>query len=145
MAVVETHKNYLLEWVDDEKTMLRLIIEPGWTWEIAAIAVASLDREIASVKHGIYSIYQFQPGAGKLPKFSAPNIRRILSNEMPNERLAILIGTDGYMMSVLTLVERVYGYLASNAGKVRVVNDFDEALQLIEADKAASAPQASNG
>jgi len=141
MIVVETHEYYRLEWLDEERTILCVVIEPEWTWAVAEMAIKALDREIASVTHDIYSVYLFQPDAGKLPKFSAPNIRRILGNEMPNERLAILVGADGYITSLLSMLQRVYGYLASNASKVRIVNTLDEALKIIEADKAEAISQ----
>jgi len=139
MILVEAGDTYRLEWLDEEKTILRMDIQPGSKWDDAYVAIPALDRAIQSVEHDVYSIYQFQPGAGNLPKFSAPNIKKLLGSVVQNEKLIILVGVDVYFNNILNLLQRIYGYLQANASKIHIIHNFDEALELIEADKELAA------
>jgi hypothetical protein len=48
------HRSY---WHDEEKTILIIRSQKGATWNDAFAAVADQMAHIASVKHGIYTIY----------------------------------------------------------------------------------------
>lgn len=130
---VETARNYKVRWLDDTQTILLLQIESRWTWDDAHVALETLDREIRAVDYDVYTIYHFLPGANKIPSDERiANLKKILSNELANERMIVLVGVESILFTFLSMVTGIYGYLNHNASKIRSVSTLEQAHGLIE-------------
>jgi hypothetical protein len=136
MPPIETNEKYQLSWLDDEKTLLHFEVYPGWTWDDAAHAMPAINQALATVEHDAYTLFHFHPGGSELPrKHTLSNMKWILSKEMPNEKLIILINAQSFLGVTLNILTEVYKHLSINANKVRHAANLDEALQIVAADK----------
>jgi len=136
MEILAESEKYTLCWEDDGKTIIRLDIERGWTWDDAHIVMSMMDEIIPSVGHDVYTVYVFKPGAATLPhKFAMSNLKTLIASEVPNEKMFILVGAKTLITSFVSMVTKVYGNLTRNASKMQIVSTIEEAHALIEESK----------
>ncbi len=136
MTIIAETEKYKLYWEDAGKTIIRLDIERGWTWDDAHLALSTMDEVIPAVGHDVYTIYYFKPGAAALPRsFAMSNIRSLLNSEVPNEKMFIFVGSQSLLSHFITMVTKVYGNVTRNASKLQVSETIEEAFALIEAHK----------
>jgi hypothetical protein len=143
MEILAETEHYTLYWHDTEKTIIRLDIERGWTWDDAHIALGMMDEIIPSVNHDVYTVYSFKPGASALPRnFAMSNIKTLLNSEVPNEKMFIFVGSQTLITSFIAMVTKVYGNLTRNASKLQIMSTNEEALTHIEENKRKIAEEA---
>ncbi len=115
----------ITEWDNDQKTILRVTYQPGWTWDEMEDNLP-LEREfLDGVDHPVDVIADFRgtslpPGAiARLPKIaSSPPYTH------PNSGIVIMVGSPAFMEEVVGIYRRVFGQAGA---KLTMVHDLDEA------------------
>lgn len=81
-------------WHDDAGTIQVITALPNATWNDAYRAVEDQMAYIASVTHGVYTIYDLRLSAILPQGVAFPNLQRLISQRQPNQTLTIFVGTS---------------------------------------------------
>jgi hypothetical protein len=139
MTEIASAEVYKLYWFDDARTIIVLEIHPKWTWADAWAATSMIDKALGEVTHDVYTVYHFHEGAIDFPSgLSSINVRKMLEIDVSNEKLIIFVNPS--FQKLQSLLEFIGSMCRATQWKTkfRYIASFDEALKLIEADKAAS-------
>lgn len=115
----------ITEWDNDQKTIMRVTYQPGWTWNEMEANLSIEKGYLDSVDHPVDVIADFRgttlpPGAiARLPKIasSPPYTHR-------NSGIVIMVGSPAFMEEVVSIYRRVFGQAGA---KLTMVHDLDEA------------------
>lgn len=125
-------------WHDAERTILIVEAEQGWTWEEALVVIIEVVNPTiqARAPEPIYSIYHhrtryFPEGRGALSA-----LRRMISVNVPNERLLIFVRQSEVINTFLEVALRAFR-MFSHLAHTHFVQTFEQAMAIIQNDKRA--------
>ncbi|MCE7946694.1 MAG: hypothetical protein DYG88_04610 [Chloroflexi bacterium CFX4] len=125
-------------WYDAERTILVVEAEQGWTWDEALVVIMEVVNPAiqARAPEPIYSIYHhrtryFPEGRGALSA-----LRRMISVNVPNERLLIFVRQSEVLNTLLEVALRAFR-MFSHLAHTHFVQTFEQALTIIQTDKRA--------
>ncbi|HRF95909.1 MAG TPA: hypothetical protein PLZ51_11970, partial [Aggregatilineales bacterium] len=134
-------KNYRIGWFDAGRTIAVLEIRGPWIWDEAFDIIPYLNKQVASVGHPVYTIYEYNSKSmAFLPRGgSILNIRRLVEIDPPNEQLVVFVKHDSLTRSFVNIIFKVYG-LRQIVHKYRFVATWEEAMTQIDQHRASQAP-----
>jgi len=118
-------------WDNEEKTIIRYIIEGNWTWDEMNRAVATSNAMLDAAEGKIHFIHDMRESRG-VPSGALSQLRRYIGKEHPKTGQSIIVGTQKSTMmqlgqSLLNMVHKIYkrdwGFLFADS--------LEEARQLL--------------
>ena len=97
----------IVQWYNDEQTIIYIKAPPQWSWDEAHVVVAEVIRLQDSVSHGTHVIYDLTDSP-LIPSFSMPNLRRLLDSEHPNDLLTIIVTYNRLINILVETVNQIY-------------------------------------
>jgi hypothetical protein len=114
-------------WDDEEKTIIRWIIQGKLEWEEYEQA-SQLSREMCdSVDHPVYTIFDARQMA-RMPDNALVRLPQMSIQTPSNQPLAVVIGARGFAQTLIRIYNRVYRGLTA-------ASTLEEAYAIIEDDK----------
>lgn len=117
--------NYRVEWLNDNRTVIVLIYESGWTWDDMYHCNVKARSMLLTVPHAVYGITHFE-NAAHIPPDPKPHIDSVTVDYPPNV-LGIVISApnpillDMIRMSVESNDPMPYDYVESLAEAVELL------------------------
>jgi len=135
--VLKASDNLRLSWFDPHKSIIVVEIFGPWTWENAFEFVPLMNHIVERQPNNVYTVYYYQTRSTTLlPKGSGlTNLHRLVEINPPNEKLVFFVRQDSLTRQFMSMVGKVYG-MADMLRKYRFVATWQEAMQIIEMDKA---------
>ncbi len=127
-----------VEWCDEAKTEIRLILRDGWTWADFYIAQRDADALIETVP-GIVDGLFLPENSKHLPPNALSNLRSIVTRRHPRYGYTFVIGVHSYIATMLNAVAQLLPHYNS----VRFVDTEEEALVLLREVQAKRTSQTS--
>lgn len=132
-------ETFVVRWYDSEKTILLLEILGRWNWDDAYRAINTLNQVVISVNHDVYTIIHFTKRGLMMPQsYALPNLRKFMV-DAPNERMIILVNSEGLMKVLLEALHRTFDF-SGVFHKFRYMGSLNQALETIARHKAFSPP-----
>jgi len=125
---------YLCDWLDEQKTILLVKALSEWTWNDAYSALTDHLKQLESVSHDVYSIYDLSAAPKHPVGLTVPHLKYAMSAQRPNQKLTIFVGL-GFELQMLFRVTQQAFQLGAVYRTYRFANTLDEALRMIEAHK----------
>lgn len=114
-------------WDDAEKTIVRLIFSPQWTWEDLYQSNSVTDELTASVNHRVGFLIDMRQTREFPPGLSASKIKESIRFTHPNSSIAVVVGNSMFVQMMVTSLVRVLG----RRDDFLFAEDIDQARALI--------------
>ncbi|MBC7810749.1 MAG: hypothetical protein H7175_06370 [Burkholderiales bacterium] len=108
---------YKLEWLDNDQTVLHLVMEGEMTWEEFYEAMRELKNWVTSVDHPVSTITD----VGNAKPMSLSNVLKLkpaFADKAENTRLSVVVGLPAFQQTMVNLFTNLYKQLA---GEVPIV------------------------
>jgi hypothetical protein len=133
--------NFAIKWHDESQNVIFCEIYSLWTWDDAYHMARAIRTLCQSVTHEVAVIVYFHPAASVLPIGSLrTHLRNVVTGELPNVQLAILVGAQVYLSTLTFLAEKVCR-ASELLARVRFVNTLDAAFAQIQSSSRVSSIQ----
>ncbi len=116
-----------VEWVNEEKTILRWYLEAGWTWEEFSTAQIKAHEMVDSISWMIDDLI-VSNSPRYIPANALTNLREISQRRHPRHGLSYVVGAPAFISVLLNALGRIIP--AGNL--VRFAGTEAEALAMIE-------------
>ncbi|MDX2140751.1 MAG: hypothetical protein SF123_21890 [Chloroflexota bacterium] len=129
-------RDYSLFWLDKAETILVLEISGQWKWRTAGAVLDRLcDVLAADPEKHIYLLFHFFRSNASLPdKYAAPQLQRLLSPQIANGRVIIVID-EMMLYRTLQTVGKLGHVTAERLVQIRFTKSLGDALKIIARDK----------
>ncbi len=130
---------YRISWLDgDAKTIIVTELLAPWAWDDVHMVTEITTPAMLSVSHPVYEVVHVYEAASKVPRGNGfPTIMRAINNDVPSQRMVVAVMPKSMLLrSLVNTATRVAKRIEPNTLLVHWVKTLDEALTLIEADKA---------
>lgn len=127
-----------IEWIDEQKTVILVSFEPGWTWREFIFETSFPKIEMMdSVEHPVYIVHLI-PGTLTVPQMGWLRSYReeVGTPHHPNYAAAIFVSTNSIAKTLVRVAERI---LPSWKNRLLVVPSEEAALALVDELKAKRA------
>ena len=133
--------NFAIKWHDESQTVVVCEIYSLWTWDDAYHMARAMRDLCQSATHDVSVIIYFHSAASVLPIGSLrTHLRNVVTGELPNVKLAILVGAQVYLSTLTFLATKICR--ASNLlERVRFVNTLEAAFAQIQSSSQVSSIQ----
>lgn len=123
-------ENIVAAWDNEEKTIIRVTYGLTWTWDDYFQADQAAQALLDSVDHRVDLILDMLNTA--LPADSLSRIPTLIRAGIglarPNTGIVVLVGTSGYLRTLISAFQKVY---PQESRRVFLVETLDEAYALI--------------
>jgi len=114
-------------WDNPEKTIVRLIFSPQWSWEELYQSNPITDEMAASVDHRIGFLIDMRQTREFPAGVSAARVKEAIQFSHPNSSIAVVVGNSMFVQMMVTSLVRTLGRREDFA----FVEDIDQARALI--------------
>ncbi len=133
---------HTIKWYDQEKTIIVVTFEPGWTWrefivETAAPKIAMMD----SIDHAVYIIHLIPPGRISLPQMGwlRSYTEEAGTPHHPNYAAAVFVTTNRIATTLVNVAVKI---LPKWEGRLLIRPTEEAAFILVQELKAKKAKEA---
>ncbi len=99
-----------VKWEDEQRTVIRIAFQRGWTWDDLNKAIVQADQMIISVPHEVHLLIDIR-NAGGLPRDFMTRAGDIFAqgDARPNEGQKVVVGASWLIRSAYNGFRAVYG------------------------------------
>src|SRR5262249_20124301 len=99
-------------WDNDDKTVIRYIIEGNWTWDEMLEAVKTSNAWLDAAEGKIHFIHDMR-GSTAIPSGALTQLRRFIGKEHPKTGQSIIVGAQKsttvlFAQSLLNMIHKIY-------------------------------------
>ena len=123
--------NIVVDWDNEQKTIIRYFFSKGWNWDELREAFAQAYQLLETVDHRVNILMDFTTSSIFAPNGAINKARHVIDNpKHSNVGITILVGSR-FVSSIFQLMNRLLGATTSK-WDVSFVNTIDEAYKVIQ-------------
>jgi hypothetical protein len=129
------------EWDNEEKTIMRVTYQRGWTWDDLEGNLPKEKEFLDSVQHRVDVIADFR--GTDLPHGAMMRLPKIADSPPythPNSGAVIMVGSPTFMDQVVTVYRKLYGPVAIKLEMVHTLEEARERIAQKRREREASTP-----